>query len=252
MPVRTDPTTLRQIIRPLLAVRKVNECRVTVRSDLIRLQTVSEDKTLYVDYTLPRPLTKPLIDGETGSCWLYLQRVADFLNVGGREDITITFPFETADSTVLLESGRLTYRFPPVVAQQPYRLFDNLANDLVTEFSIQHGAFAESVYVANLVGGQMRLSLNPETRHIEFSSTSHGDGDAFRYTVPSDSINTVQGASSEFTISIDRLRDITPHIPDTSPVSFRLTKNHLVYHIEYPVPGAQLTMHIAERLDALR
>jgi len=252
MPVRTNPTTLRQIIRPLLAVRKVTECRVDVRSDLVRLQTVSEDKTLYVDYTLPRPSTKSPDNDETGNCWLYLNRVEDFLNTGVHEDIIITFPFETTDSMVLLQSGRLTYRFPPLISQQPYRLFDNLANNPDTVFSIQHGAFAQSVHVANLVDGQMRLRLDPDARHIEFSSTGSEDGDAFRYTVPSDSINTVRGTSSEFTISIDRLRDITPHIPNTTLASFRLTSNHLVYHVQYPLSGAQLTMYIAERLSSLR
>jgi hypothetical protein len=252
MPVRTDPTTLRQIINPLLAVRKVNECRVDVRSDLIRLQTTSEDQALYADYSLPRPAPKAPDEDQTGSFWLYLERVDDFLNVGVSEDITITFPFETADSTAILQSEHLTYRFRPVVSQQPYRLFDDLAPDPVTEFSVQHGAFAQSVYVANLVGGKMRLRLDPETRHVEFSSTGREGGDTFTHTLSTDHINTVHGTSSEFTISIDRLRDVTPHVPDTTPASFQLTHNYLVYQVEYPLSGAQLTIYIAERLTNLR
>lgn len=251
MTVRTDQTTLRQITNPLLAARKVTECRVEVRSDLIRLQTASEDKTLYMDYTLPRLSPKSSVKDETGSCWLNLEHVDDFLKTGIRENITVTFPFETADSTVILQSGHLTYRFRPLVSQQPYRLFDNLSTDPVTEFSIQHGAFAQSVYVANLVGGKMRLRLVPETRHVEFSAASREDGDAFTYTLPTDQINTVHGTSSEFAISIERLREITPYIPDTSLASFRLTHDHLVYNVEYPLPEAQLTMYIAERLSSV-
>jgi len=250
MPVRIDPAILRQIIRPALAIRKGSDSHIKIGSDTIRLRATSEDKTVYLDHSLPRPDTQPPVNNDIGSFWLRLEHIESFLNVGTSTEVTITFPSETSGSMVTLQSDGLTYRFPPLIQQ--YRLFEDPSNDAVTEFSIQHGVFHRGVQVANLVGEAMRLRIVPDTHDIEFSSDSQGDGDAFYYSLSTDQITLVNGGSSSFTVPIDRLRDITPLVPNTSLASFQLTSNCLVYHVEHPVSEAQLTVYIAERLDRLR
>lgn len=249
MPVRIDPTILRQIIRPALAVRKGGDCHIEIGSDTIRLRATSKDKTVYLDHSLPRPETQPPVNDDIGSFWLRLERIENFLTVDTSAEVTITFPSETSDSMVILQSNGLTYRFSPLIQQ--YRLFDDPSNEPVTEFSIQHGAFDQSVQVANLVGEAMRLRIAPDTRHIEFSSNAQGDGDTFLYSLSTEQITIIDGTSSSFTVPIDRLRAVTPLIPNASTASFQLTTNCLVYHVNYPVEGAQLTMYIAERLGRL-
>lgn len=210
----------------------------------------AKDKTVYLDYSLPRPEIQPPVDDDIGSFWLRLERIESFSNVGTSTEVTITFPSETSDPMVILQSDGLTYRFPPLIQQ--YRLFDNPSDEPVTDFSIHHGTFDRSVRIANLVGEAMGLRIAPDTRHIEFSANAHGDGDSFLHSLFTEQITIVDGTSSSSTVPVDTLRAVTPLIPNASIASFQLTTNCLVYHINHPVAGAHLTVYIAERLDRLR
>lgn len=251
MPIRIDPLTLQQLIRPGLAVRTECDCRVDVTQDRIRLCVLSEDKTTYIDYTVPIPSSQSLTDQETGSFWLELERLEGFLNAGPTEAVTISLPAETPDATITLQSAGLSYRFPQL-AEPAYGLFDGLSAEAVTTCSLHHDLFADAIQAANLVGGKMHLQLDPATHHVKFSATATRTGDAFSYPIPAEQISSIHGSSSSLTITINRLRDITPHIPDTDLASLQLTRNYLLYHVEHPMVGADLCVYAAKRRGMIR
>lgn len=251
MPIRTAPATLQQLIFPGVAIRDIGEAHVDVDSNTIRLRARSEDKTAYLDHHLPIPALKASALTDEGSFWLNLELIEDFLNACGGDVITVKFPFETQNSTITLRSEGLTYRFAPITDQQPYRLFDLPSFNAETEFRIPHEAFARAIQIANLVGEELQLRLDPETYHLEFAANATGDGDAFSYVLPVEQIDSLRGSASNFTISIERLREFTARLLATSRPAFFLTSEQLVYHTEYPVNGAELTLHIAERLGTI-
>ncbi len=117
---------------------------------------------------------------------------------------------------------------------------------------IEHKPFARAVRTANLLGEEIQIHLAPETKTIEFSATSRYNDDAFSYSIPTSHINSIQGAASTLTISIDRIREITEAIPSTARVSLQLHPTYLTYYVKYPTTGAKLTMQIANRLDTIQ
>ncbi|SNR61749.1 hypothetical protein SAMN06264855_12228 [Halorubrum vacuolatum] len=245
MPIHIAPTTLRETIRPGLAVRKIGDCCVDVGPNLVRLRVQSEDKTAYMNYELLPQSVDSLLTSKSSSFWIRLEPIKNFLDVGTSEEVSVSFPFETTDATMVLQSAGLRYRFPSITPV--YRVFDKPSYDAVTTVSIQHRPFDRAVQVANLVGEEMHVSVVPDARRVEFSAKAGDDSDSFSYSVPDEQISSICGSASSLTISIDRLRDITPLIPDTTSASLQLTRHCLIYQVEYPISGAELTLYIAKR-----
>lgn len=244
MPVQITPATLRELIRPGMAVRKESDCHVNVSPDRIQLQVQSEGKTVHLNHAFPTAPLDPQFERETRSFWLPLERIKDFLDTGVSEAVLITFPFETPDSKMILQSAGLTYRFSP--RDPAYRVFDGESTNHNTTASLDHGPFNLAVQVANLVGDEMHVHLDPATRTVAFSA-ENTDGHAFSYVLPAEHITSMHGAESSLTISIDRLRAITPLIPATTLASVQLTPHRLTYQVEHPTESAELVLHIAQR-----
>lgn len=251
MPICIDSEILQQLIRPGLALRKDGECRIDINPDMIRLRTMSEDYEAYLDYSFPTSALRLLADDITGNYWTRLVHVKDFLNVGTGEEVRITTPTETEDSMIVLQSDGLTYQFQSVVSKYAHRVYDNFTSEPIIEFTLPNEVFARAIKVANLLGGDMRVKLDSNTRHVEFSATGRGIADSFSYSHPAEQISNTHQSTLSLTISIERLRDIIPFIPPATPISLQLMEDKLVYRSEFPVPDAEITLYIAERLGRI-
>jgi hypothetical protein len=251
MPVYIDAEMLQQIIQPCLAIRKDGECRIDIEPDTIRLRAMSESREAYVDYSLPTTVPQLSADGVTDSFTVWLDRIQSYLNIGTGDEVKITTPDELSDSIITLQSDGLTYRFQPVDSRYAHRVFDTFSTESLTQFSLRNGVFDRAVAVANLVGGEMRVQHDPKTQRVEFSADSHSIPDAFSYSHSVKQINTHQLSSTNLTISIERLRDVTPLFPPTAGITVQLARNHLVFQAEYPITGADFTFYTAKRRGAL-
>jgi len=245
MPVRTDLRTLKQILQPGVTVRSDSESRIDVTHDKIRLQAVSEDKTVSVDYTLPTSCPTLSVDDADTSFWIPVERVNRMLRASPDSPVTLKLPTET--SKFLLESGCLSYRLSPLNSRFTHRISEDTPNEPQGEGSIRHGVFARAVRAADLLGEDMKVQLLPSRSIIKLSATNNYNDDAFSYSLPASQINRISGSASTLTISIDRLRDIVKAIPRAARVSLKFHPPHLTYRVKYPVTGANLTMRIANR-----
>lgn len=97
MPVCTDLPTLKQIIRPGVAVRSDGESCIDITRDAIRLRAVSEDKTCSVDYKISTLCPTLSVENAHSTFWIPGDRVAGILRAGPDSPITLTTPPETAD-----------------------------------------------------------------------------------------------------------------------------------------------------------
>ena len=252
MPIRIGFSTLRQITRLALAVRKDGECRLDITSDTIRLRARSEDHVAYLDYSLPISIIESPDTDVTGDYWLRFEHVQKFLNACPDAEVTIRTPAETPDSTFTLQSTGLTYRRAPITRHTAHRVFDSISAESQTTFLLQNSILTQAVDVANLLGASLRVRFNHETHHVAFSAEGNAINDAFVYTQPVEQICSIESASSELTITIDRLRDIASLVPATNTVSLAVTPQHLTYRAEHPIAGANLTVYNAEYLGAIR
>lgn len=248
MPVRLDMTNFRQIIRSAKAVRKVDDWRMDIQSDWIRLRTFSECKTLYLDHVLPSSLFSDFeTDGASSSFWINIDpNEEDFkepLRFGPSNAVVLMFPCERADRMMVIQSGNLTYRFSQI--EPVYRLRDPPTSDTIATVSLQHELFDRAVQVADLVGEKMRIEVDPDVGHVKFSS-QNSLGDQFGYTVSGDQISELSGDAVSVTSSIARLRNVTKRIPDSATVVLHLTHDHLKLQITGHIPDATLEIYIAQ------
>lgn len=254
MPIRTDSETLQQVIRLGAELRKDGECRVDISSGTICFRSMSEDHTAYLDQSVPISDLTISDDHETGNYWTELTDTQNFLNTGPVNDVTLTTATETPDSTIILQSNTVTYQYSSVASKTAHRVYeddsDTLSAEPVTEFTLPNGVFTRALNVANLIGEAMRVQVNPDTNHVEFSA-SNDLGDSFSYSPPVDHIVGNQQSTCALKIEIERLLDVIPFIPPTTPVSLQLTREYLVYRAEFPVPDATTTLYIAERQNSI-
>ncbi len=252
MPIHITLTTLQKMIRPGLALRKESEgdCHVDISPDMIQLQVLPEDRTAHLNHTLHTATLDAQFDSTPSSFWICLEPIKDFLNAANSTYITVVFPFETDDSRMILQSADLTYWFPP---QEPaYPLYDVESEDVKTSVSLHHRTFDQAVQGANIVGEKLQVHVDPDTRTVVFSAESTVGDDTFLYSLPADHINSIQGVESSLTISIDRLRNITPLISDATLASLQLMPHCLTYQIKHPTAKAELTLKIAQRHDIIQ
>jgi hypothetical protein len=251
MPIHIDAKILQQIIRPCLAIRKDGECRIDIETDSIRLRTMSESREAYIDYSLPTTIPELSTDGVTGAFSVWLDPIQSYLNIGTGAELVITTPSESPESKIVLQSNGLTYQFQPVDDRYAHRVFDTFSTESLTQFSLRNGVFDRAVTVANLLGGEMQVQHNPEARCVEFSAESHSLPDAFSYTHSVKQTNNHQLSPTNLTISIERLRDITPLFPPMAKITVQLARDLLVFQAEYPITGADFTFYTAKRRGAL-
>jgi hypothetical protein len=251
MPIHTAYTTLRQLTRLIFAVRKDGECRIDVSPDSIRLRACSEDRTTYLDHSVPTSAPELSIDDVTGSYWVRIGHVKQFLSATPNTDITIRLPPETENSTLTLQSSGLTYRHTTFDESTAHRLPDVPDADSTTELSLPNEVLDRAVDVTGLIESkQLQIQFDHRTHHIQFSGKNGGQ-DSFQYSYPAEEILSTHPSSHDFSTSIKRLRDITPILPPTHTISLELSSHHLTYGAEYPVPGADLTVYLAKYHDKI-
>lgn len=251
MPIYTNSTTLGQIIGPGLAVRTDGEGCINITEDSVRVRAVSETKDVYLDYTLPTDVSEFYIYELEDTFWLFFEWIKGFLGVvgSGSRPVTLVTPAENPGSKIRLESEKLRYQFRPIDSRYTHSVDRSPSDEIMSECEISHGAFALAVRVANLLGNQLRVELNPRRQVVEFSV--NGDTDEFRYQLSTEQISHIHGAASTLTISIKRLRDLITVVPDASTVSLQFTGKHLIYEIKFPIPGANLQVYIAKLGDEI-
>ena len=252
MPIKTDVTTLKQIIAPGLAIRADGECCVEMTDETIRLQAISVDKIASLDYSLPTDTPKLCADVDQDRFWISVERVRRFLQVASDGPVKLLTSTEGSTSALHLKSGRHRYRFPPVNSRTAHRLTTISSDEPTATCSINHGQFARAVSASNLVGNCLEITLNPATETVKFSAGNDNAALTFSYSLPYTDINRLTGSPASLRISNSRLKDVTPHVPPDTIVSLQLTKNFLTYHVEYPVTGADLVIECAKRLTTIQ
>lgn len=250
MPLQIDAERLAEILRAAAIIHTQSECHVAIGTDEIRLQSHREDRSIYFEHSLPYPEPFTPAENETGSFWIELESINQFLRRTIDDDVRLTFPFEHPDSSIVFESHRLTYRSQSLIPQHGHYLPDVPASEPVSSCLIRHGAFDQAVSAADIIGGEIRIRVVPETRQIEFF-TEGDDGSDCTYIVPASDIKEIQGSAANLTISIETLRDFTPIIPESNLITLKVFRNHLQYTVRYPSTDATLRLYIAERLSAV-
>lgn len=252
MSIKTDVTTLKQIITPGLAIRADGECCVEVTDKTVRLRAISVDKIASLDYSLPTDTPKLCADVDQERFWISVERVRQFLQVASDGPVKLLTSSEGNTSALLLRSGRYTYRFPPVNSRIAHRLTTISSDEPTATCSISHGHFARAVSASNLVGDCLEITLNPATETVKFSAGNDDAALTFSYSLPPTDINCLSGSPASLRISNSRLKGVTPHVPPDTIVSLQLTENVLSYHVEYPVTGANLVIECAKRLTTIQ
>ena len=254
MPIRIDPDTLQQVIRPGVELRKDSECRVDINSDTIQFRSMSESHEAYLDYSIPRSAFTPSEDLGTGNYWTTLDYMQDFVQLVTSNEVTIIAPTEADSSKITLQSDTVTYQYPPLASNAAHPVYrDNsthLSSAPVLEVTLLNGVFTRALNAAALVGESMRIQATSDTRNVEFSASST-TGDSFLFSTPVDQVIAAEQPTASLTIAIDRLRDIVAAIPSATPVSLQLMNDYLVYRAEFPVPDAEIAVYIAEYLDSI-
>lgn len=250
MSFRIGSTALRQIIKPVISVRDGGECRVDVNSDSIRLRSRSVDSTAWFDYRFSIPSAQELSTDVTGTFYIELETIDGILRAVS-EDITITLPMETNDGRIVIQSDGLTSRIAPIDDRGEDYAFNGSSQNPTTTFTIQHGEFDHSVQVTNLVGQKMTFDISGKTHYVTFSGGGRIIEDSFRYSVPVEQIELGPESTRNLSVSIDKLKNITPHIPSTTTTCVEVTSDYLTYRADNPYLAAELTLYIASWQDAI-
>ncbi|MUV60712.1 hypothetical protein [Halobacterium sp. CBA1126] len=246
MPLQVPPARLQSVVRPVKKVHDQSECHVAITPDAVRVQSVSPDKTIALDYSLP--LTAQTVERAPGDFWITVEPINNFLKTRPRESVRITFPFETSDGRVVLHSNELTYRFAPFRDRAKFRLFSDSRRESPAVCTLQHRALARSISVADLVTDQLQIELQSASQRIEFKAS---DMDSFSYLPPIELVEDGERSTVQLTIETEDLSDIMALIPEECRGTLELTPELLTYRVAHPIPGAELTLHIAHRAQAV-
>jgi hypothetical protein len=246
MPLEVPPTRLQSVIRPVKKVHEQGECHVAITPDAVRVQSVSPDKTIALDYSLP--LTAQTVERAPADFWITVWPISDFLKTRPRESVRITFPFETSDGRGVLHSNGLTYRFAPFRDRAKFRLYSDSRRESPAVCTLQHRAFVRSITVADVVTDQLQIGLQSEAQRIEFMASAE---DSFTYSPPIELVESGEQSTVQLTIETGDLPAIMSLIPGECRGTLELTPHLLTYRVAHPVPGAELTLHIAHRAQAV-
>lgn len=239
---------LKRILRVARVVHPESECRIGIDTDGLSLRAHSIDRTAYLDYSIPFSDSFTPPDEETGDVWVKLQPIKRFLNIVDDANIELIFPFETPKSTVILESDRFVYRSESLIVPSGHYLPSDVDSTPVTTCSFSHVSFKRAVRVADWLGREVEIQINPDTRHIEFSAA--GDRDSYTYIVPREDVDVIHGSTTTFTASIAVLTDFIGTIPNSTRITIRLTPDYLEYRATYP-SDAILRLCIARVKEAI-
>lgn len=246
MPLQVDTKKFKRTLRAAGTVHTEGECRITIGNDGMRLQSFRRDRTVYLDYSLPYSVTS--ISDKGDSTWIKLNPIKRFLSGVKDGEVRLTLPFETPDSTIVIESSGLVYRSESLIVRHGHYLPSPPDSKAIALSSISHLPFKRAVRIANWLGGEMEIQIAPDAHHVKFTATQDGVDD-FTYVVQPDDIEMIQGSATKFTIPIDVLRDFAPTLPENSVITLRITPHYLLFTAGYPDSDAELRLYIAERKD---
>lgn len=246
MQLQVPPAILRSVIRPVQKIHNQSECRVAITPDTVQVQSVSLDETIALDYSLP--LTAQTVERAPADFWIAVDPIGEFLKTRPGESVRITFPFETSDGRVVLHSNGLTYRFAPFKDRAKFRLFSGSPRESPAVCTLQHRAFARSITVADFVTDQLQVELQPDAKCIKFKAS---DADSFTYLPPVELVEDGEHPTVALTIETEDLPAIMSLIPGECRGTLELTPHLLTYRVVHPIPGAELTLHIAHRTQAV-
>jgi hypothetical protein len=248
MPLDSAPTTLEAMIQPVKQIHDAGECRVDITPDTVRIRSVSQGKAIALDHSLP--LTDQTVAGAPADFWITVDRVSAFLDTRSTGSVRITFPFETTDGRLVLNSDGLTYRFAPFFKRAKHKLVSFSHQEPPTVCSLQHKDFVRSLVVADLVADKLTLEFCSGTHRITFSATGD-NGDSFTYSPRVEAVEAVGESTAPLTIGTDKLTDLMSLIAGDCLGTLELTPDFLTYRVEHPIPGAELTVHIARYKQAV-
>jgi hypothetical protein len=248
MPLELSPAALEAMIQPVKQIHDESECRVDITPDTVRTRSVAQDKSIAIDHSLP--LTTQSVAGAPADFWITVDRVSAFLDTRPTGSVRITFPFETTDGRLVLNSDGLTYRFAPFFKRAKHKLVSFSHQEPPTVCSLQHKDFVRSLAVADLVADKLTLEFCPGTHRITFTATGD-NGDSFTYSPRVEAVEAVGESTAPLTIATDRLSDLMSLIAADCLGTLELTPDFLTYRVEHPIPGAELTVHIARYKQAV-
>jgi hypothetical protein len=247
MAVRTTPRIFQAMTRPVLALRAGSgECHLDITPKELQIRTPAESYEAYLDYTIPTTTSDLTVTNTRGSYCVEFDNLKSLFTEHLDESVIIRVPEETANGAFAFQSGTFRYRRAPLSPNTADRVFDDISAEPTTKITIPNSVFQRAIEAGNLIGPSLTVCVHPDTNQIEFSSDGTKCGDSFIYTEPVDKIHSEHPKSTELTVSIDRLIDITPQIPASKNISLELTPEHLAYRAEHPVPGASLTLYAAK------
>lgn len=252
MPLHTTTEFLKQCIRPHTTLREDTECYITVGTDSLCLQTRSKTKNEYLVHTIPVTNTDALrhnID-EPETFWCDIGQIKDFLGVPDTDPLSMAVPCEMKHGNVRLQTPKFRYRFAPLNPDYIEPLPDVNLPEVNSSFTIPHDVFQRAVKVADLVGEQLHISVQPDTQVVEFSAdASDVCSDGFTYPLSSDTIAALDGTPSDLTASLGVLPDFVETIPPTTLAKIMLAGDRMIYRTAYPTDDASVRLDTAARRD---
>lgn len=247
MPVELPAAAFAKIVRLAMAIRVDGECRIDINEERLRLQACSEDKIAYLDYSLSTDSAVLSTDGVTDTCWVHRPRIAKIIRAGASDDVTIHFPSETPNSIMTFRSGGFTYQYPPLSKQLAHRVYNRLSTKTDSKFSLENQVINRAVTVADLIGSELHVQFNPTEESVKFTADGEDCPDSFNYSHPVCQAASGDNSVVSLLVSTDRLKDVTPLVPATMPVSVSISPNYLTYQTEGPVKSGELTIYAAKR-----
>jgi hypothetical protein len=246
MPSQTTRHLLRHALKPGLTIGNNQECRVDASAETVHISAVSEDRSVSMEHSIPQLTPQSWNRTESTSFWIDIQNMAKFTNINTSKFIEIIYPFETSNSTILLRSETLKYRFQSLNPKYTDTLPDLPVASPKTKITLPHYYLARAVQCANLVGGLMHIDARPQDFQVEFSARAQYSTDEFSITLSNDHVADINGSATSLTIPIDLLRDIVPLVPTTKTVYLQLSPSFLIYNVEFPVSEAELELSISK------
>lgn len=252
MPVRLDPQAFERILRTAKAVRDVDDWHISIQADSIHLQAVSECETIYLDHMLPSSLFSYFqIDGAANSFWININPKNkdrdDLFLFGPSDDVTLTLSGERTETAITVQWNNLTFCFSSICPQ--YSIQRSLTADSEATASFRSSPFKIAVQIADFLGSEMQISVDPDVPQVKFSA--QGDTDAFSYTLCKQDIRHLSGDPIELDISIRVLRKMINKIPDSAVISLALTHDYLKINITDHLPGAKMSIYVAKKQDEI-
>jgi proliferating cell nuclear antigen len=224
----------------------VEECRIQVRADGLRIRAADPAMVAMVEVSLDADAFEHY-EATDEVLGVDLTRLTEVATVADSDDL-LRLELDAESRTLHIEVGTLSYTLalidPESIRAEP----DVPSLDPPATVRLQGAQLDRGIRAADMVADHLRLQV--DERAERFFIEAEGDTDDVAIELTCDQLESLVSGRADSLYSLDYLREMNRAIPEDSTVTLELGEEFLAgVHYELGEPGPDVSYRLAPRIQ---